>query len=149
LTLYLDASALAKAYLAELGSSDVIQMLAATTVAATSAVAYAELRALFARATREGRITAHELTTTIALLDERWARYSIVAVDDARLREAGALAERHPRHALRALDTLHLASALRISAGEPAPITFACWDLRLWRAARDEGFTMLPAAEPV
>ena len=46
------------------------------------------------------------------------------------------------------LDALHLASALRLADGDPASMTFACWDLRLWRAARDDGFTMLPPTEP-
>ena len=46
------------------------------------------------------------------------------------------------------LDGIHLASAGRLAAGQPGNVTFGCWDLRLWRAARDEGLAMLPATEP-
>ena len=115
---------------------------------ATSALAYVEARATFARALREQRISREQLGIAIDRLDVYMARYALVPVDDARLREASDLADRHTSYALRALDAIHLASALRLAAGKPADITFACWDLRLWHAAHDEGFTMLPDAEP-
>jgi uncharacterized protein len=147
-TLYLDTSALIKGYLAEAESADVAAATAAATSVATSSVAYAELRAAFARARREARLDEPSHSVVVGLLDAHWSRYAVVAVDDARLREAGELADRHPLHALRALDAIHLASALRLALGKPQAITFGCWDRRLWRAARDEGFTMLPPAQP-
>jgi uncharacterized protein len=146
--LYLDASALIKGYLSEAASADVVAAIAGASAVATSAIAYPELRAAFARALRERRLDTAAHAAVVALLDARWSRYAVVVVDEVRLREAGRLADAHTQHALRALDAIHLASALRLATGRPASITFACWDLRLWRAARDEGFTMLPATEP-
>lgn len=148
MTLYLDASALTKAYLDEAGSAEARGALEADQTHATSVVSYAEVRATFARASRDGRLDrlAHQEFTT--QFDAHWLRFASVPLDQRCLKEAGAAADRHPRHALRALDSIHLASALRIAAGDPATVSFACWDIRLWRAARDEGFAMLPPNEP-
>jgi len=44
---------------------------------------------------------------------------------------------------LRALDALHLASALSLDAED---VIFATWDARLHRAAREHGLRTLPAA---
>jgi len=63
--------------------------------------------------------------------------------------DAARLIDRYAPHALRALDAIHLASALLFAAGRPANVTFARWNLRLWRAAHDEGVVMLPATEPL
>ena len=147
--LYLDSSALVKNYLAEAGSAAVTAAAAAAASVASSIVAYAETRAAFARALREGRIDAASHATAVRLLDTDWAQYAIVVADMARMREAARLIDQHSRHALRAFDAIHLASALLLVAGQAGSIMFACWDQRLWRAARDEGFTMLPPTEPV
>ena len=64
------------------------------------------------------------------------------------LAEAGRLIDHHAAHALRAFDAIHLASALRLADDHPPAVTFACWDVRLWRAAHDEGFALLPRTEP-
>lgn len=146
--LYLDSSALVKNYLAEAGSVDVVTATAAAASTVSSVVAYAESRAAFTRALREGRVDSNRHATVVRLLDADWAQYAVVLADMARMRDAAALVDRHSRHALRAFDAIHLASALLVAGGQPASSTFACWDLRLWRAARDEGFTMLPLAEP-
>ena len=148
MTLYLDASALTKAFLVEASSTQVLDALAADERHATTAVAYAELRAAFARSLREGRVDATVHDAARADLEARWPRITAVGVEQSLLLEAAEAVDRHPRHALRALDSIHLASALRIATGDPSSVTFACWDLRLWRAARDEGFTMLPPTEP-
>jgi uncharacterized protein len=147
-TLYLDTSALIKIYLAEAGSAEVAAAVEAASAVATSSIAYAELRAAFARARREKRVDEPGHTALTAELDAHWPRYAVVTLDDARLRDAGGLADRHSVHALRALDSIHLAGAVRLALGNPSSIMFGCWDIRLWRAARDEAFTMFPEAEP-
>jgi predicted nucleic acid-binding protein len=43
---------------------------------------------------------------------------------------------------LRSLDALHLAAALTLATSE---LTFATWDARLHRAAREHGLRTLPA----
>lgn len=147
--LYVDSSALAKRYLAEAGTSDVTAAMAVESIVSTNAVGYAELRSAFARALREARLDSPSHAAVVALLDSHWSRYLVIAADDARMREAAMLIDHHSTHALRAFDAIHLASALRLADGNPPAVTFACWDLRLWRAARDEGFVLLPPTEPI
>jgi len=147
--LYLDTSALVKRYVREPGSTVVVAAMTANSIRATNVVAYAELRATFARALRAGRIDAAGLATLLVLLDSHWPNCLVLAADDTCLRTAGRLVDHHAGHALRSFDAIHLASAHRLASGTPAAVTFACWDLRLWRAARDDGFTMIPAAEPL
>jgi hypothetical protein len=147
-SLYHDASGLVKGYHQEAGTTEVVAATASAASVATSIVAYAEVRAAFARALREGRVDAAGHAANARPLDADWAQYVVVAADAALVRDASRLIDQHPRHALRAFDAIHLASALVLAAGRPASVTFACWDQRLWRAARDEGLTLLPAAEP-
>ena len=63
-----------------------------------------------------------------------------VAVDTAVVVRAGELAA---RHALAALDAIHLASALSISTPTDRP-AFVTFDRRLAEAALAEGLTVLP-----
>ena len=63
-----------------------------------------------------------------------------VAVDTAVVVRAGELAA---RHALAALDAIHLASALSIATPTDRP-TFVTFDRRLAEAALAEGLTVLP-----
>jgi len=123
--------------------------LAVGRIVATSALAYVELRSTFARKLREHHLDEPSHQAVVAHLAAQWFSYVVLAVDDTCLREAGNLVDRHTQHALRALDAIHLASALRLARDDPPGVTFACWDLRLWRSARDEGFSLLPAREPV
>jgi predicted nucleic acid-binding protein len=146
--LYLDTSALVKRYVVELDSATVIASIASAPVTATSAIAYAEARAAFARALRTARVDNAGHAALVARLDADWPGYVVLPADDARIREAGQLVDRHTGHALRGFDAIHLSCAIRLAGGDPSSVTFACWDLRLWRAARDEGFTMLPSTEP-
>ncbi len=74
--------------------------------------------------------------------------YAIVPVDLRLVRQASELVDRHTRHGLRALDALQLAAALEVAGGAPGDVTLVCFDRRLWRSARDEGFECLPRAQP-
>ena len=71
-----------------------------------------------------------------------WQEVEAIQLDDRRVRRAGELAE---TYFLRGFDAVHLASAeaLRDIFG---PITFACFDAELSRAAIACGMSLLPAA---
>jgi hypothetical protein len=146
--LYLDSSALVKRYVTEAGTAVVAAAIAATLIRATSIVAYAELRAAFTRALHAARLDRGGHASVIARLDADWPNFLILAADDSCVRDAGRLIDTHASHRLRGFDAMHLAAAHRLAAGNPAAVSFACWDVRLWRAARDDGFTMIPRAEP-
>ena len=84
----------------------------------------------------------------MTLLDEHWQRYLRLTVDNQLALDAGRLVGAHARYAVRGFDAVHLASAHRLAAGQPAAVSFACWDIQLWRAARADGFRMVPSREP-
>lgn len=136
--LYLDASAVVKVYVAETASDRVRELVVAADGLLTVRISYAEVRAAFARARRERLLSAADLHALTRAFDEDWARYSIVEVSDAVVRQAASLSE---RHALRGYDAVQLAAAL--AAGQEIDtIRFVCFDERLARAARREGLAI-------
>lgn len=127
----------------EEGSDEVLGVLGATTGLTTSRIAYVECRAAFARASREGRLSSDDELLAVSHLDERWLHLQVVELDDALARRAGALTR---DHSLRAADAIHLASAELLSDASGSDTVFACWNRRLWTAARALGFEIVPRA---
>lgn len=62
-------------------------------------------------------------------LDRRWRQVAPIALDDDLLRPAGSVAD---AEGLRAIDAIHLATALRVGAGRTL---FVTWERRLAAAA--------------
>jgi predicted nucleic acid-binding protein len=131
-TLYLDTSSLLKIYVNEDGSDDVRQELGDCESAATSAISYVEARAAFARRRREGRLTSAAFRAAKRDFDDDWPRYVIVEPTAALFKAAGELAE---RHALRAYDSIHLASFLKLAGNDQSEVRFSSFDHDLNRAA--------------
>ena len=135
--LYLDTSALAKLYLAGPESQLVSKTVEVNSSwLATSRVTYAEVLSVLARCLRANRLSpaAYRLQKK-AFLDD-WNAMIVVELTTEVLSDAARLIE---RHGLRALDAIHLCSALWV--GQPA---FACFDDRLRSAAAAEGLTPTP-----
>jgi predicted nucleic acid-binding protein len=132
---YLDTSSLVKLYVEEEGSDEVRQLVGEAEAVATSAVAYPEARAAFARLRRERHLTPSQHRRIRAALDADWPRYVAVHVSAAVCTHAGDLAE---RHALRGFDAVHLASYLALAEGAAAELDFSSFDRSLERAARQE-----------
>lgn len=135
--LYCDTSSLVKLYVDESGTEGVRALVAGAAVVATSAIAYVEMRATFARFVREDRAKRLDVAGKVREFEADWARTTVIRADDELLRTAGSLAE---RHRLRALDAIHLASFVQVleRAGEE-DVTFSTFDDRLARAARRIG----------
>jgi predicted nucleic acid-binding protein len=131
-TLYLDTSSLLKIYVGENGSDDVLQDLGDCGAAATSAVAYAEARAAFARRHRDGTLSAAVFRAAKRDLDADWPRYVVVEPSMTLCRSAGELAE---RYALRGFDSIHLASFLDLASTGHADVRFSSFDRQLNQAA--------------
>ncbi len=72
---------------------------------------YAEARAALAQAARIGRLTAEGLATAVNALGDLYQQLDLVEIDDALVRQAGDLAQ---RHSLRGYDAIHLAAAERV-----------------------------------
>lgn len=76
---------------------------------------------------------------TKAVKDE-WPAFVVIEVDQPLVEHAATLAL---DHALGSLDAIHLAAALVVPDED---LALATWDRRLHRAARAEGFELLPNA---
>ncbi len=142
MNLYLDTSALVKLYVMEEGSQTVKGLVRDSDLAATSVLAYAEARRAFARRRREGELARADYRRVVKALEADWPRFLRVQVDEPLIHEAAIIIE---KHGLRAYDAIHLASAIELRRGLQTPVTFACWDLHLSRAARQEKLAAQPA----
>jgi len=85
------------------------------------------------------RLTAAQLRRSLDDLESLWRGVYVHAVSEALLAQAAASAR---THSLRAYDAVHLAGALSFATGEE--LEFACWDKELRKAARDQGFSLIP-----
>lgn len=140
--LYMDSSALVKLYVREPGSDRVRTLIAQADACATSAIAYAEIRAAMARRYREGVLSSAGLGELKSALLNDWQGLFVVPALLAIARSAGDAAE---SYALRGMDAIHLATAVWLQKQQDDRVTFAAWDLRLASAAATAG---LPVEGP-
>lgn len=137
---YLDTSAILKLLIrSERGVGEIHEIVGAAEALLTSRVAHPESRAALAAARRSGRLTR----ARYARARERSARIleqiGVVELTAPLANLAGDVAE---RYGLRALDAIHLASALAGDAGDTVMVT---WDRKLGAAAREAGLNLAPA----
>ncbi len=149
--LYLDTSALVKLYVEEDGSEDVDRAVRDASRVATSAVAYPEARATFARLERDEDITSEEHRAAVSDLDADWHSLGVLDLTRNLARFCGRLAQ---KHGLRGFDAVHLGSAVAVRAASELKreavqrragsevvteeVCFHAYDERLKRAARRE-----------
>ncbi|MGH2641593.1 MAG: type II toxin-antitoxin system VapC family toxin [Actinomycetota bacterium] len=136
---YLDTSALVKLFLRdEDDAATVRDVIAALDVVYASRIAQVEGRAALAAARRAGRITAGGHATAKQDLDRAVGSLRIIELHPSLARAAGDIAERLE---LRALDAVHLASALALGGRDTVVIT---WDRTLAFAATKAGLAVAP-----
>lgn len=136
---YFDASAFVKLLTTETGSSLASALWDGCDAALSSRLAYPEVRAALAAASRNHDLTGSELAETERDWEDFWAATRPVELTAAVERHAGCLAR---THALRGADAVHLASALAV--GDTGLIV-AVWDRRLHDAALAAGCRVAPA----
>ncbi len=137
---YIDTSALAKCYIRERRSLEVLEWADGHDETATAALTLVEFRCLLARRRRTGEINATLERRALAEFDNHvrggsWRIHHGSFGDFAAARD---LIDMLPSHPLRALDALHLAAARSIGAD-----TFATSDKKQAEAARALGLTVL------
>ncbi len=138
---YLDTSALIKAYVAETGSLWLQSQPWTAQTLFTSHLTAIEAVCALARRRREGVLTPDEhAQASRALNYDLIYRYCLLDITPAVMDAACQLAEQRP---LRAGDAIHLASAWLLNQqslglGYP-PVLFLCADDRLLAAAQAEG----------
>jgi hypothetical protein len=135
---YVDTSALVKLMVDEVGSEEMRSLWEEGLPTAGSAIGYSELCCALAAVVRSGRLPAAAADEVLDLADDIWKRVFTIAADKALARHAGALGV---RHGLRALDAVHVATALTLAEAE---LTMVSWDRGLRRAATAEGLSVYP-----
>ena len=132
MSLYLDASALVKRYVAEPGSDLVLTAMAGDPEWSTARHAWVEVNLALLRL-----LPADRTREAMDAFEADWRRILVVAIDDGICRRAVQMGE---LTGLRTLDALHLAAADRVGGNALTVITF---DLRMAEAARTLGFPVI------
>lgn len=130
MSLYLDASALVKRYVDEEGSDAVLEAMSGEDTWSMCRIGFVETMRAVARGGEP---------EDVKRVKRDWIGCDVVELDQDLAERAAQLAL---ESGLRALDALHLAAALSLSV---ECMTFASWDVRLHRAAREQGLRTLPA----
>ena len=143
--LYLDTSAMLKLYIEEEISAQVRSVTSSANGVFTHIVAYAEMRAAFAKALRMKRVTRKALDSLQDDFEADWSRINLIEVQLPMVRRAGELAERFD---LRGYDSVHLAAAEWAygAAGRPGDFLFVAFDQVLCTGADQLGIGLLPSA---
>ena len=143
--LYLDASALVKRYVAEVGSAEVAAVIEAARATATGVVSRAEVAAALAKASRVGVVTREEAGKALAEFDAEWRDLIRIEVNEPIVARAATLAW---AQGLRGYDAVHLACALVWQESLGDPVTLATYDRELWRGAQAAGLLPWPSQMP-
>ena len=140
MNLYLDTSALFKLYVDEAGSDAVHAAVAAAEAIAVSRISWAEAMSALARRGREVPADMDALDQAKEALRTDWPRFLVVDVNQLVVEQAGEFAD---TFALRGYDSVQLASAYLMQQRVQQPVTFACFDKRLSKAAKILGLVVL------
>jgi uncharacterized protein len=136
---YFDSSALVKLVLDEPGSDIAAALWNACDAALSSRLAYPEVCAALAAATRNHDLTESEALAAISDWKTFWASMRPVELSATVEQAAGVLAVSHH---LRGADAIHLASALALGSKD---LTVAVWDKHLHAGAAAVGLAVAPA----
>jgi predicted nucleic acid-binding protein len=139
--LYLDASALVKRYISEVGSPQVGALIAQSDVIGTSLISRAEIAAALARALRRGMLPRDQAEAALLVFRAQWPRLARLQLTEPLLARADALAW---DYGLRSYDAVHLAAALFWQETLRVPVTLATFDRELWRAGQVAGLALWP-----
>jgi uncharacterized protein len=133
--LYLDANAFAKLYIDEdlSGQQRVLTLLDQHERLACSAITYAEVASVFARYFHEGKLDDAQYTDRRQRFESDWETVNVLDVLPTISTLAADLLK--GQAGLRAMDALHLASALALR--QSMPIRFLTFDARLLGAAQN------------
>ena len=138
--LFADTSALVKLYIQEAASDAVHALAREARMIAVSRIAWAEAMAAFARRAREQPADATTIEAMRTRLRADWPAYAVIEVTQPLVELAGDYAD---TFALRAYDSVQLASARTLQEGSSEVFLFACFDARLQKAARVLGMRTL------
>jgi predicted nucleic acid-binding protein len=139
--LYLDASALVKRYVAEVGSVEVDRLIAQAGVAGTAAISRAEVAAALAKAVRVGTLARDEAEAALQVFRTQWVDLVRLQLTGVILAQADALAW---DYGLRGYDAVHLAVVRFWQSSLGEAVTLATYDRQLWQAGGAAGLVVWP-----
>jgi predicted nucleic acid-binding protein len=131
--LYCDSSALVKLYVVEPGSEEVRAAVEAAEAVATCRITWAEIHAALSRRAREAPQDAAAIETAKQAFAAEWLHYVVIEVSQSIVERAGEFAD---TFALRGYDAVQLAAAQLLAEASGEACAFACFDLRLAKAAK-------------
>ena len=143
--LYLDASALIKRYIYEEGTEEVQALLREGDVLGTSIITHVEVTAAFAKALRMQILDRAAAEKALDGFYEDWDFFYRLNITEAVISRASRLAW---KNGLRGYDATHLAAALAWQEMLEEPVMMACFDRRLWEAAKLNGLDVWPERFP-
>ncbi len=140
--IYFDTSALVKRYVEEEGTQLVTDLLSSGELIITSIIAYPETKAAFAKKLRFKEIMKEPYKKAIENFQKDWdvSVFSVIGLTFEVAYLSGTLSE---RNILKALDAIHLASALTAKQHFGLPILFVSSDDQLNKAAVSEGLEVI------
>ncbi len=141
MNLYLDSSALAKRYVEESGSENVLNWMDLADTIGTGLITRAEVVAAIIRATRTNRLTTQVSVKVISKFRQEWGDFHRIPINEELVARADFLA---CQHGLRGYDAVHLASALIWQEALMLPVALATYDQELAQAGRESGLQVLP-----
>ena len=142
--LYCDSSALVKLYVVEPGSEEVRAAVGAADAVATCRITWAEIYAALSRRARESPKDAAAIEMAKQAFAADWPHYVVIEVSQSVVERAGEFAD---TFALRGYDAVQLAAAHILAEASGEACDFACFDLRLAKAAKVLGL-VAPATGP-
>ena len=149
--LYCDTSALLKLYIQEVQSERLKLAVAEAETVGVCRIAWAEAFAALARRARQVPEDRSVIEAAKAALTADWQHYVVLEVSQSVVERAGDYAD---TFALRGYDSVQLAAAFEAGQVAETRIDFACFDVRLNKAAEILGMHTIflglenPAAAP-
>ena len=137
--IYFDTSALIKAFVEEKGSDLVKEAINREKFVGTARITYVETYSGLNRKRRARELTEKAYRIAVSEFEARYSSWVRVQIDDRVLFLARDLTA---RHALRALDAIHLAAAMSLKSEIEEDVVFAAADRRLLDIAVSEGLTV-------
>ncbi len=138
--LFCDTSALLKLYIVEAGSDALKVLVQEAEAVAVCRIAWAEAYAALSRRAREVPEDASLIEQAKAAIAADWPHFVVLEIDQPLVELAGEYAD---TFALRGYDSIQLAAAFEAGRISQTPLFFACYDMRLNKAAKLLGMLCL------
>ena len=140
---YLDTSAFIKRYLEELGSQELRKFLKKKGYFFTSKIAYVEVLMTFRRKKTEGFLSDEDFLKLTNKFEKDWLVFNIIELSNEIIK---TLKEKVFKHPLKALDAIHLSSALWLK-DKFINVIFVCSDYHLKEKAKLEKLSIWDPCE--